>query len=218
MVESCWHLYAIWTLIRKVSQLFLCLLIHCINTTTNLSTTFSSFTWLLMGWPRLVGSLVLEVSFAKEPYQRNYILHLQKRPIFLRAYQSSSPHSKFGFFELTVVYLFMYLINTCTQYETSLILYCPSFDCEVEWHHSCCMYFIMVELCWHLFAIWMLIRVVSQLLCMYFIIVESCWHLHVGCNNGGGGGIFSRVKRLVAKWIGTWKRLFSAFLTARVWF
>jgi len=59
MVESCWHLYAIWTLIRKVSQLFLCLLIHCINTTTNLSTTFSSFTWLLMGWPRLVGSLVL---------------------------------------------------------------------------------------------------------------------------------------------------------------
>jgi len=38
----------------------------------------------------------------------------------------------------------------------------------------------------------------------------------IGCNNGGGGRIFSKVKRLVAKWIGTWKWLFSGFLTARV--
>ena len=33
----------------------------------------------LMGWLRLVGSLKLQVSFAKEPYKRDYIL--QKRPI-----------------------------------------------------------------------------------------------------------------------------------------
>jgi len=36
-----------------------------------------------MGWLRLVGSLKLLVSFAKEPYQRDYIL--QKRPIILRS-------------------------------------------------------------------------------------------------------------------------------------
>ena len=33
----------------------------------------------IMGWLRLVGSLQLQVSFAKEPYKRDYIL--QKRPI-----------------------------------------------------------------------------------------------------------------------------------------
>ena len=36
-----------------------------------------------MGWLRLVGSLKLLVSFAKEPYKRDYIL--QKRPIILRS-------------------------------------------------------------------------------------------------------------------------------------
>jgi len=36
-----------------------------------------------MGWLRLVGSLKLWVSFAKEPYKRDYIL--QKRPVILRS-------------------------------------------------------------------------------------------------------------------------------------
>ena len=36
-----------------------------------------------MGWLRLVGSLKLHVSFAKEPYKRDYIL--LKRPIILRS-------------------------------------------------------------------------------------------------------------------------------------
>jgi len=36
-----------------------------------------------MGWLRLVGSLKLQVSFAKEPYKRDDIL--QKRPIMLRS-------------------------------------------------------------------------------------------------------------------------------------
>ena len=35
------------------------------------------------GWLRFVGSLKLQVSFAKEPYQRGYIL--QKRPVILRS-------------------------------------------------------------------------------------------------------------------------------------
>ena len=33
----------------------------------------------------------------------------------------------------------------------------------------------------------------------------------LGCNNGGGGGNVSKVKRLVVKWVGTRKRLFSGF-------
>jgi len=36
-----------------------------------------------MKWLRLVGSLKLQVIFAKEPYKRDYIL--QKRPIILRS-------------------------------------------------------------------------------------------------------------------------------------
>ena len=36
-----------------------------------------------MGWLRVVGSLTLYLSFAKEPYKRDYIL--QKRPIILRS-------------------------------------------------------------------------------------------------------------------------------------
>jgi len=40
----------------------------------------------------------------------------------------------------------------------------------------------------------------------------------IGCNNGGGGGIFAKVKRLVAKWIRTRKRLFSFFMAALVGF
>jgi len=36
-----------------------------------------------MRWLQLVGSLKLKVSFAKEPYKRDYIL--QKRPIVLRS-------------------------------------------------------------------------------------------------------------------------------------
>jgi len=42
----------------------------------------------------------------------------------------------------------------------------------------------------------------------------------VGCNNGGGGGNFLKVKRLFAKWVlvGTRNQLFSGFLAARVGF
>jgi len=36
-----------------------------------------------MRWLQLVGSLNLQVSFAKEPYKRDYVL--QKRPIILRS-------------------------------------------------------------------------------------------------------------------------------------
>ena len=38
----------------------------------------------------------------------------------------------------------------------------------------------------------------------------------IGCNNGGGGGFFLKVKRLVLKCIATQKRLFPEILAARV--
>ena len=44
---------------------------------------FVTTIWSDMGWLRLVGSLKLQVSFAKEPYKRDDIL--QKRPIILRS-------------------------------------------------------------------------------------------------------------------------------------
>ena len=43
-------------------------------------------------------------------------------------------------------------------------------------------------------------------------------HYEVGCNNGGGCGNFSKVQRLVAKWIGTRKRLFSVLFAEQVGF
>jgi len=46
--------------------------------------------------------------------------------------------------------------------------------------------------------------------------VLQCVLQHAGCNNGGGGGIFSKVKWLVAKWVGTRKRLFSGFEREKV--
>jgi len=48
-----------------------------------LSDVSSKLKRLSMGWLRLVGSLKLQVSFAKEPYKTDYIL--QKGPIILRS-------------------------------------------------------------------------------------------------------------------------------------
>ena len=48
-----------------------------------------------MGWLRLVGSLNLQVSFAKEPYKRDDIL--QKRPVILRSLLIvATPYPKLG--------------------------------------------------------------------------------------------------------------------------
>ena len=42
--------------------------------------------------------------------------------------------------------------------------------------------------------------------------------LMLGCNNGGGGGNFSKVKQSVAKWIRTRKRSFSGCFASQVGF
>jgi len=53
----------------------------------------------LMGWLQLVGSIKLKVSFAKEPYKRDYIL--QKRPITLSILLSvATPYIKINFVEV----------------------------------------------------------------------------------------------------------------------
>ena len=58
--------------------------------THEIKSSYLNFIWHIlqrliykgMGWLRLVGSLKLQVFFAKEPYQKDYIL--RKRPIILR--------------------------------------------------------------------------------------------------------------------------------------
>ena len=45
---------------------------------------------MIVGWLWLVGSIKLQVSFAKEPYKRDYIL--QKRPIVLRSLLTVASH------------------------------------------------------------------------------------------------------------------------------
>ena len=49
---------------------------------------------------------------------------------------------------------------------------------------------------------------------LFVYTIFPCTHT-LGCNNGGGGGKFLTVKRWIAKWIGTQKQLFSAFLLHR---
>ena len=66
-----WHRHE-RTRTQKALVLYVCILI-CKDTDTK----------GIMGWLRLVGSLKLQVSFAKEPYKRDDIL--QKRPIILRS-------------------------------------------------------------------------------------------------------------------------------------
>jgi len=59
------------------------LLSSCMNVTIIMQVTPIPCHHNAMGWLQLVGSLKLQVSFAKEPYKRDDIL--QKRPIFLRS-------------------------------------------------------------------------------------------------------------------------------------
>ena len=56
-------------------------LLHCKR--NHYTTCAHTLTHTHMGWLRLVGSFKLQVSFAKEPYKRDYIL--PKRPIILRS-------------------------------------------------------------------------------------------------------------------------------------
>ena len=59
-------------LVYKYTYTFVCLHVH-----------MYVHTYVHMGWLRLVGSLKLQVSFAKETYKRDDIL--QKRPMILRS-------------------------------------------------------------------------------------------------------------------------------------
>jgi len=70
-----------------------------------------------MGWLRLVGSLKSYVSFAKEPYKRDYIL--QRRPIISRGWslldvENLLPRSCLGCVEMYMTYTYIYM-STCLQ-------------------------------------------------------------------------------------------------------
>jgi len=62
-----------------------------------------SFSGLDMGWLRFVGSLNLQVSFAKEPYKRDDIL--QKKPIILRSLLIAA--TAYPFQDLIFVHVFV---------------------------------------------------------------------------------------------------------------
>ena len=82
------------------------------NTRTNIHEIedFEAFRSRTMGWLRLVGSLKLQVSLAKETCKRGYIL--QKRPIILRSLLIvATPYHD------TQIYLFMYLHMFMYIYE-----------------------------------------------------------------------------------------------------
>jgi len=85
-----------------------------------------SCTWGLsgIGWRRLVGSLELQVSFAKEPLKRDDIL--QKRPIILRSLLIVASHSTF-------------LRGCHVCYDV-----CDAFICHLT--HSCMTWLIHI---WH---------------------------------------------------------------------
>jgi len=54
----------------------------------------------------LVGSLKLQVSFAKEPYKRDHIL--RKRPIIWRHLRIVATHSKATLHPVTYIYMYIY--------------------------------------------------------------------------------------------------------------
>jgi len=60
-----------------------------------------------MGWLRLVGSSKLQVSFAKEPYKRDYIL--QKKPVILRSLLIVATPLPFFLFQVHN-YMYMYVL------------------------------------------------------------------------------------------------------------
>jgi len=69
-----------------------------------------------VGWLRLVGSLKLQVSFAKEPCKRDYIL--QKRPVILRSL-------------LIVATPYLHGLCTCVMYLIYIYFFLDNrFDCR----------------------------------------------------------------------------------------
>jgi len=71
---------------RNTSSIYICMyLSSTMRIRHHHLVTRSCHAYVHMGWLRLIGSLKLQVSFAKEPYKRYYIL--QKRLIFSRSLQ-----------------------------------------------------------------------------------------------------------------------------------
>ena len=76
-----------------------------------------------MGWLRLVGSLQLQVSFAKEHYERDYIL--QKRPKILRSFLiQATPYIYMHTHTYTNTYIHIHVMyNSLNRYIYMYLLY-----------------------------------------------------------------------------------------------
>jgi len=89
-----------------------------------------------MGWLRLVGSLKLQVSFAKEPYKRDYIL--QKTPIILRSLLIVATPHRSSVCDMTYS---VYDILWVWHKYCFAVSYMSHYVCDMSyvWHDSLCV-------------------------------------------------------------------------------
>jgi len=84
--------------------------------------------WLDMGWLRLVGSLKIYVSFAKEPYKRDFIL--QNTPIICRSLLIVATPSDISMWSWLDMSQYVWLDLTVTRYD---IWMSHTHDMTYEW-------------------------------------------------------------------------------------
>ena len=73
----------IYTYIYIYTYVYICIHTHLYNMYDYIYTCSTRHLCFFLGWLRVLGSLKLRVSCAKEPYKRDDIL--QKRPVILRS-------------------------------------------------------------------------------------------------------------------------------------
>jgi len=94
---------------------------------------------LTMGWLRLVGTLKLQVSFAKEPYKRNDIL--QKRPMIFRSLLSvANPYQIFWVSSECLLSVFW------VSSECLLSVFWVSSECLEERHFPDCLILLVLRI------------------------------------------------------------------------
>jgi len=111
-----------------------------------------------MGWLRLVGSLKLQVSFAKEPYKRDDIL--QQRPIILRSLLIvATPYKDI------CAYIHIYICISICKWRP--------FTCECCSKYICIYTHIHMYICIYVGTIHMWMRL------QIYICICTCIHMYI---------------------------------------
>jgi len=151
----------------KSASAYLCLLIYICGVIQS-----GGFPMRTMGWLRLVGSLKLQVSFAKEPYKRDYIL--EKRPIVLRRLLIVvTPYRRETEWVESYIHVYSYKRDYILQKRPivlrKLLIVVPPYRRETEWvesyihkhQHPICIWCLHIYLCMNIVYGWL--RVVGSL-------------------------------------------------------